>query len=109
MSNFVTTMYNGEKAKLRAFPFFITKHRVQTTSGASPHKFLWGSLCKSWNFYSGQYSDLSEGSKNRVAESWYLDNITIHLLRLYSFKQNLKYIYAFFMVNALTICSIMKS
>ena len=33
-------------------------------SGESPRKFLWGGggLCKSWTFYLGQYSDLSEGS-----------------------------------------------
>ena len=30
------------KGKIKNISYFITKHRVQTTSGASPRKFLWG-------------------------------------------------------------------
>ena len=30
-----------------------------------------GGLCKSWTFYPGQYSDLTEGAtKNKIAENW---------------------------------------
>ena len=43
-------------------------------SGASPRNFFGGGgggLCKSWTFYPGQYSDLSEGAtKNKIAENW---------------------------------------
>ena len=31
-------------------------------TGASPRKFLWRSFVKSWTFYLGKYSDLSEGA-----------------------------------------------
>ena len=31
-------------------------------TGASPRKFLWEGLCKSWTFYPGRYSDFSEGA-----------------------------------------------
>ena len=51
--------------KLRVNNSFSTSiYRKVTFSefftGASPRKFLWWWLCKSWTSYPGQYSDLSE-------------------------------------------------
>ena len=53
-----TGPYNSSGMK-----FFGEKQlSTKGVTGASPRKFLCGGFVKSWTFYTGKYSDLSEGA-----------------------------------------------